>query len=154
MKRNLSSSWAAAALLALLPASLAAQSSMSGMWELTWETPRGAQTFEVSLEQSEMVLTGTAEGPMGEMPVKEGKIDGDKVSFMIEMTMGGRGGGQGRTIEQVFEGVLKDGVIEGEMQMPARAGRGGGGGGAGGAGAGRGGMGGGPRTFKMVRAGG
>jgi hypothetical protein len=151
MKHNLSSFWAAAAVLALLPASLAAQSSVSGMWELTWETPRGSQSFEVSLEQTEMVLTGTAEGPRGEMPVKEGKVDGDKVSFMIEMTTGGRGGGQGRTIEQVFEGVLKDGVIEGEMQMPAMAGRGGGGGGAGG---GRGGMGGGPRTFKMVRAGG
>jgi hypothetical protein len=152
MKPKLSSTWAAAAALALLPLSLAAQPSLSGMWELSWETPRGSQSFEVSLEQTEMVLTGTAEGPMGEMPLKEGKVDGEKVSFVIEMTMGGRGGGQGRTIEQVFEGVLKDGVIEGEIQMPAMAGRPGGAGG--GAGGGRGGMGGGPRTFKMVRAGG
>ena len=152
MKPNSSFTWAATAVLALLPASLVAQPTLSGMWELTWETPRGAQSFEVSLEQTDMLFTGTAEGPMGEMPLKDGKLEGDKVSFMIEMTMG-RPGGQGRTIEQVFEGVLKDGVIEGEMQMPAMGGRPGGAGG-GGAGGGRGGPGAGPRTFKMVRAGG
>lgn len=151
MKPNSFSTWAAAAAVVLLPFSLSAQPTMSGMWELSWETPRGSQTFEISLEQTEMAFMGTAEGPMGEMPVKDGKIEGDKVTFMIEMTMGGRGGGQGRTVEQVFEGVLKDGVIEGEIQMPAMGGRQGGAGG--GAPGGRG-MGGGPRTFKMVRAGG
>ena len=150
MKLNSSLIGAAAAVLALLPASLVAQPALSGMWELTWETPRGEQSFEVSLEQTDLLFTGTADGPMGEMPITEGKIDGDKVSFMIEMTMG-RPGGQGRTIEQVFEGVLKDGAIEGEIQRPAGGGRPGGGGGAGG---GRGGPGAGPLTFKMVRAGG
>lgn len=152
MKPNSSLIGAAAAVLAMLPASLVAQPTLSGMWELTWETPRGAQSFEVSLEQTDLLFTGTADGPMGEMPITEGKIDGDKVTFMIEMTMG-RPGGQGRTIEQVFEGVLKDGAIEGEIQRPAMGGRPAGGGG-GGAGGGRGGPGAGPLTFKMVRAGG
>lgn len=142
-----------AAGLALLPSSLFAQPDLSGMWTLTWETPRGEQSFDIQIEQTEMSFTGTAEGPMGSVPIEEGSIDGDEVSFVMTLTMGGRGGGgQGRTVEQVLEGTLVDGKIEGEIQAPAMQGRGGGRGGAGGGGAGRASRG--PRTFTMVRAGG
>ncbi len=142
--------FSAAAGLALLPAALFAQTDLSGMWTLTWETPRGEQSFEIEIEQSETTFTGMAEGPRGEMPIEEGEIDGDDISFVMTISMPARGGGQGRSLEQVFEGKLVDGKIEGEIQMPAM-GRGGGRGGAGG-GAGRGARG--PRSFTMERAGG
>lgn len=135
----------AAALFVVLPGVVTAQTpSMDGLWTLTWETPRGEQSYQVTLEQSEGTFMGTAVTQMGEMPVKSGTIDGDKVRFVIEITRGGPGG-QARTFEQVFEGVLADGVIKGEIQMPAMGGRGGGGG--------QGGPGG-PRPFTMTRGGG
>ncbi len=141
----------ALASLTLMTAPASAQTpSLSGMWDLTWSTPRGEQTFKVTLVQDGVALTGSAKGPMGEMPVKDGKVDGDKVSFVLEMAIG-RPGGQARTLEQLFTGVLADGTITGEIQMPAMAGGAGGAGGRGGAGgAGRGGTSG-PRTFTMKR---
>ena len=107
---------------------------LSGTWTLSWETPRGEREMEVTLEQSEMAFTGTAATQAGEAPVSEGSIEGDRVTFVLSMAMGGRGGGgrgQGRTIEQRFEGVLADGVVTGDLTMSGMGGRGGGGGGAG-----------------------
>ncbi|MEQ9570262.1 MAG: hypothetical protein RLN75_08750, partial [Longimicrobiales bacterium] len=77
--------------------------SLTGLWELTWETPRGEQTLTLTLEQSDATFAGTAETRMGEAPVKDGVVEGDQVTFVIEMTMGRPGGGQTRTIEQSFE---------------------------------------------------
>lgn len=116
--------------------------SLTGLWELGWETPRGQQTMTLTLEQTDATFVGTAETRMGEAPVKDGVIEGDKVTFVIEMTMGRPGGGQTRTVEQTFEGTLADGVVTGEFTMPAMGPPGGGGG--------RGGMGG-ARPFTMKR---
>lgn len=133
----------AATVLAATPlAGLAQTPSMTGLWELTWETPRGEQTLTLTLEQTDAAFAGTAETPMGEAPVKDGVVEGDKITFVVEMTVGRPGGGQTRTIEQTFAGTLKDGVVTGELTMPAM-GPPGGGGGRGGAG--------GPRPFTMKR---
>ncbi|MBT8336421.1 MAG: hypothetical protein KJO11_07440 [Gemmatimonadetes bacterium] len=128
----------AIALLASLPFSavptVAQTPDLSGEWTLSWETPRGDRTMDVALEQSEMTFTGTASTQMGDAPISEGSIEGDRVTFTLSMAMGGRGGGgggQGRTIEQRFEGVLADGEITGDLTMSGMGGRGGGGGGGG-----------------------
>lgn len=133
----------AAAVVAIGPAPALAQSpSLSGLWELTWETPRGEQTLKLTLEQTDAAFVGTAETRMGEAPVKNGVVDGEKVTFVVEMSFNRPGDGEGRTVEQSFEGTLKDGVVTGEMSMPAVGPPGGG--------RGRGGMGG-PRPFTMKR---
>lgn len=139
--------------LLLSAAPVAAQApSVDGAWTLSWTTPRGEETFELALEQSGSAFTGMADGSMGEVPVKDGVIEGDSITFTMELTMGRPGGqgGQGRTIVQTFSGVFTDDGVEGEIAAPAMGGRGGGGGG--GAGGARGGGGPqGPRTFTMVR---
>lgn len=127
---------AATALLPLAPGGAIAQTpDLSGKWTLSWETPRGDREMEVTLEQAEMAFTGMAVTQMGEAPVTDGAIEGDRVTFTLSMAMGGRGGGgggQGRTIEQRFEGVLADGVITGDLTMAGMGGPRGGGGGGGG----------------------
>ncbi|MEK9505346.1 hypothetical protein [Gaopeijia maritima] len=145
--------FALAASLAAAPLS-AQTAAVDGAWQLTLATPRGEQTFELTLEQVDAAFTGTAEGPMGEMPVTDGVIEGDSITFVVTMTMGRPGGGgQGRTLEQTFRGVLADGGVTGEVEMPAMGGPGGrGGGGGGGGGGARPAPG--PRTFTMVRPGG
>lgn len=134
---------AVAVLVAVPLAGFAQTPSMTGLWELTWETPRGEQTLTLTLEQSEAAFAGTAETPMGDAPVKDGVVEGEKVTFVIEMTLGRPGGAQSRTVEQSFEGTLKDGVITGELSMPAMGPPGGAGGGRGRPG--------GPRPFTMKR---
>ena len=127
---------ALAALVAYAPTPLAAQTpDLSGEWTLSWETPRGDRSFEVTLDQTDMTFSGVAAMPQGEAPVEDGSIDGDRVKFTLSLAMGGRGGrgggagdGQGRTMQQTFEGVLADGVITGELTMSGMGGRGGGGG--------------------------
>ena len=119
----------AAAAVLITPAVAVAQTpDLSGAWTLTWETPRGEQTIELTLVQSDATFTGTATMRMGEAPVKDGVVDGETVTFSVEMTVGRPGGDQTRTITQAFEGVLKDGTVEGEVTMAGMGGRGGGGG--------------------------
>ncbi len=134
---------AVAVLVAAPLTGLAQTPSMSGLWELTWETPRGEQTLTLTLEQTDAAFTGTAETPMGEAPVKDGVVEGEKVTFVIEMTLGRPGGNPSRTVEQTFAGTLKDGMVTGELSMPAMGPPGGGGGGRGGPA--------GPRPFTMKR---
>lgn len=132
------------AVAAVRPAPALAQAeSLTGLWELTWETPRGEQTLTLTLEQTDAAFSGTAETRMGEVPVKDGVVEGDQITFVIEMTMGRPGGGQTRTIEQSFAGTLEDGVVTGEMSRPAMGPPGGGGGRGGGMG--------GPLPFTMKR---
>jgi hypothetical protein len=123
------------ALVAFAGAPLPAQAQdLSGEWMLTLETPRGEREIEVVIEQAEMAFTGTATTQMGEAPLSDGSIEGDRVTFVLSMAMGGRGrgggggGGQGRTVEQRFEGTLADGVVTGEVSMSGMGGPRGGGG--------------------------
>lgn len=50
---------------------------ISGEWTASVETPMGRVHFVVK----DAVLTGTIESTMGNSPVTDGKVDGDKVTF-------------------------------------------------------------------------
>ena len=63
---------------------------VSGMWEIRFETPRGAQTVNFTFAQDGSALTGSAEMTMGRP--------------------GGGGGGQSRTVE-FADGTVEDGNI-------------------------------------------
>lgn len=102
----------AAALLAavsMTPEPAAGQAAVSGTWELTWETPRGARTITMTLTQDSTTVTGTAAMPMGDVPVQDGVVDGDRVSFSLVM---GRGD---RTFEMKFEGTVDGAAMTGTM---------------------------------------
>ncbi|MGD8320421.1 MAG: hypothetical protein PVJ02_08205 [Gemmatimonadota bacterium] len=109
-----------ASVLAALAATFAFASSVaaqtpdvSGTWMLSWETPRGAQTVTMTFKQDGTDVTGTAQLRMGEVPIKNGKIDGDQLTFVLEL---GRGD---RTFSQTFTAAVKDdGTMEGTITTP------------------------------------
>lgn len=103
-----------AALLALTSA--ASAQSVSGTWELTWETPRGAQTVTFVFAQDGMNVTGTAHMRRGEntmeIPVKNGMLHGDHLTFALELGMGER------TMTQSFAATVTGDAMEGTITTP------------------------------------
>jgi hypothetical protein len=69
-----------AALLAFSSMSLAT-ANVIGNWKATIETPDGSheQTFEFKMDGGK--LTGTVGSEMGSLPIGDGKLDGDRISF-------------------------------------------------------------------------
>jgi hypothetical protein len=61
-------------------------SNLTGRWEGKMAGPDGDEmtitfTFKVEGEK----LTGSVEGPAGELPISEGKVKGDEISFKVEL---------------------------------------------------------------------
>jgi hypothetical protein len=104
-----------AALALALPAA-AQNTSLAGTWELSWETPRGAQTTTFVFAQDGMNVTGTATMRRGEntmeVPVKNGMLHGDQLTFSLEFGMGER------TMTQTFAATVKGDAMEGKMTTP------------------------------------
>lgn len=105
------------AALALLAFALPASAQhVAGTWELTWETPRGAQTTTFVLAQDGMNVTGTARMGRGEMvrevPIKNGMLHGDQLTFALELGMGER------TMTQTFTATVKGDAMEGKVTTP------------------------------------
>lgn len=71
--------------LALLFVSLgsltALAADLNGKWTANVETPRGTQTITFNFHADGDKLTGTITTPRGDSDIKDGKIDGDSLSF-------------------------------------------------------------------------
>jgi len=64
---------------------------LTGKWTATMTTPDGNTIpINYTLKQEGTKLTGTSEGPGGAIEIKDGKVEGDKVSFYITFE-GGNG---------------------------------------------------------------
>jgi hypothetical protein len=98
----------------VVPAAPAAAQDVdvSGSWELTWDGPRGAQTVTVVFAQDGMNVTGNAQMRMGEVPVKNGMLHGDQLTFVLEF---GRGD---RTFAQSFSATVNGATMEGKITTP------------------------------------
>ena len=56
---------------------------VSGRWTATFNTEIGEQSYTYEFEVKGTVLTGTAKGNLvGESKITDGKVDGDKISFV------------------------------------------------------------------------
>lgn len=95
MKR-LGALFVASALTAALAAPLDAQSSdISGEWELTREGGGGQRggrmggggggPTKMVIEQDGDTFTGTLELPFGEAKIQEGTIDGNEITFVVQI---------------------------------------------------------------------
>lgn len=67
----------------LLTISLGYAQDINGKWKAQMETPNGPMEMMFSFKTSGDTLTGAVEGPMGEMPISQGKIDGTTFSFDV-----------------------------------------------------------------------
>ena len=79
-----------AAGLAGLLALCAWAGDISGTWTGEINGPDGSISLTYSFKQDGGKLTGTVAGPQGDpIPLEEGKVDGDKISFSVHVDFNG-----------------------------------------------------------------
>ena len=75
--------------LALLAAPAFAHDA-DGKWEGMIDTPMGAIPVGFTFKADGAMLSGTSLGPDGAaIPIKNGKVDGSKISFSVDLDFGG-----------------------------------------------------------------
>ena len=76
-------------LLAVLSLVAFAADTVTGTWKGNIETPGGTFENTFILKADGDKLTGTLQGgPGGEMKIEEGKVDGNNISFVVNMEFG------------------------------------------------------------------
>ena len=61
--------------------------SIDGDWKVTVQTPMGAQEQTFSVKTDGDTITGAVKSAMGEMEIKDGKIDGNTLTWKMDMTV-------------------------------------------------------------------
>jgi hypothetical protein len=78
------------ALFASMATGIAFAADATGKWVGELSGPNGnAMALAVTLKQDGTKITGTSEGPGGAIEIKDGKIEGDKITFYITFEGGG-----------------------------------------------------------------
>ena len=63
---------------------------VDGKWSGSIDTPMGAIPITFSFKADGATLNGSMSGPDGgEIPIKNGKVDGNKISFNVSIDFGG-----------------------------------------------------------------
>jgi hypothetical protein len=57
--------------------------SVDGTWNVTMNTPMGAQAGTIDFKANGDTLEGTMNSPQGTAPIEDGKIDGTSLSWAI-----------------------------------------------------------------------
>ena len=74
----------------LLLAAPAFAHDADGKWEGMIDTPMGAIPVGFTFKTDGAAVTGTSLGPDGAaIPIKNGKVDGSKISFSVDLDFGG-----------------------------------------------------------------
>jgi len=77
-------------LVLVLTALPARAADVDGKWTGSLDTPMGAIQVGFNFKADGATLTGTTTGPDGaEIAIKNGKIDGNKISFVVTIDFGG-----------------------------------------------------------------
>ena len=77
------------ALALLLAAAPAFAADVDGKWTGSIDTPGGAITITYTFKSDGASLTGASLGPDGKpLPIKNGKVDGNKISFAQDLDFG------------------------------------------------------------------
>lgn len=77
--------------LSILTAALSLAADVTGSWRGTAEGPQGTLARTFKFQQTGMTLTGETESEMlGKATIKNGKVDGDNVSFAIDVNFNGQ----------------------------------------------------------------
>ena len=61
--------------------------SVAGTYTVVTKTPMGDQSSEMTIAADGDTFTGTNAGAMGSMSLDNGKIDGDKLTWSMNMTV-------------------------------------------------------------------
>jgi hypothetical protein len=80
----------------------------NGRWEGSITTPNGDVQIVFNFKVDGAKLTGAVEGPNGDVPIEEGKVDGDKISFKTHLN----------DAEVDHQGTLSGDTIDLKVQGP------------------------------------
>ncbi|HTT63132.1 MAG TPA: hypothetical protein VMG35_14860 [Bryobacteraceae bacterium] len=89
------------ALLLVFTAAAAWAADVTGTWTGTISGPNGDFSLTYTFKQDGDKLTGTVTGPTDPIPIADGKVDGDKISFSVSVDMGGN------TVKFTSKGTIK-----------------------------------------------
>jgi hypothetical protein len=78
----------------------AAAADISGTWKASFDTQIGRQSYTYELVVKDSTVTGKARSDNGETTLTEGKVEGDKVSFVEMLNF------QGMDIRIVYTGTI------------------------------------------------
>jgi len=95
---------------ALLVAPAAGQINLTGDWDMTIESPQGANTVKVTLTQDGEKLSGLFKSQMGELPFT-GTLTGVDVKVAFTLPV------QGQSLEIVMTGKVDGPAIAGKVQF-------------------------------------
>jgi hypothetical protein len=96
-----------AALTLMLVAVPAHAADVDGKWTGSLDTPMGAIQVGFTFKADGTTLTGTSTGPDGgDIAIKNGKIDGNKISFLVSIDFGGM------ALDLNYTGVVKPDSVE------------------------------------------
>jgi hypothetical protein len=80
--------WIFALVIMLMLTFIAVAADVTGTWKGTMETPMGAMENTISLKADGGKLSGSVKTDMFEANIENGKLNGDKVSFVINIEFG------------------------------------------------------------------
>ncbi len=92
--------------------------SIDGSYDCVTKSPMGDQASVVTIVTNGDTFTGTNEGAMGSMELEDGKIDGDTLTWVMNMTvpMPMKLEGTATVVDGVLTGSVNAGAF-GEMAM-------------------------------------
>jgi hypothetical protein len=85
--------------------------AIDGQWDITVDTPMGVQRSVLTLKTDGATLTGEQLGQFGVTPLKDGKVDGDALSWRLELTVP-------FPIKLDVEATVTGDSIEGQVKTP------------------------------------
>jgi hypothetical protein len=89
-----------------VPAVVAAQANVSGLWEVTIDSPQGPMSIDADLKQAGEALTGMITSPMGNVELK-GTFKNDELAFSYSVPL------QGQNLDITMTGKLAGDTIDG-----------------------------------------
>ncbi len=108
--RSLVRAWVLTA--STIVAGIAFAADVSGTWTASFETQVGTQTYTYELHAQGNVLTGKTKGNLtGENAISDGKVDGNKISFVEKATY------QGMPLVFNYTGELKGDQIHFKREL-------------------------------------
>jgi len=93
--------------LVLIAAVPALAHDVDGKWAGTVNTPMGDFPVAYQFKADGTTLTGSTSGPDGgQIPIKDGKVDGNNISFSVTLDFGGM------TLDLSYKGVVSASEIK------------------------------------------
>lgn len=89
--------------------------SIDGSYKYIQVTPLGSIEGEITLKAEGNTLTGRATSPYGTGDIRNGKVDGNKLNWILKADIPGPMGEMNITVSATFDGDR----IEGESRMEA-----------------------------------